>query len=59
MKTMTIVLLLILAGCGSVDRSIAKLTGSAETCIDGVRYIQFTSGVTVKYTPDGKVATCQ
>ena len=52
-------LVLLVAGCGRVDRSIAGWTGKgAETCVDGVLYLQFTSGVTVKYRPDGTVATC-
>ena len=51
--------LLLLAGCGRLDRNIAGWTGKgAETCVDGVVYLQFTSGVTVKYRPDGTVATC-
>lgn len=48
-----------LVGCGAVDRTVAKLTGVAESCHSGVTYLQFTSGVTVKYTQDGKVATCK
>ena len=50
---------LALAGCGEVDRSIASFTGSAESCIDGVKYLQFTSGVTVKYNSDGTISTCK
>lgn len=53
------VVLLVAAGCGRLDRKIAGLTGKgAEVCVDGVLYLQFTSGVTVKYKPDGTVATC-
>lgn len=48
-----------LAGCGAWDRSVAQLTGVAESCHDGVVYLQFASGVTVKYTPEGKIATCK
>lgn len=51
-------LTVILSGCGKVDRLVASATGTAESCVDGVTYIQFTSGVTVKYRPDGSVATC-
>lgn len=47
-----------LSGCGKFDRVAASVTGSAESCVDGVAYLQFTSGVTVKYRPDGSVATC-
>lgn len=46
------------SACGQIDRKIASVTGSSESCVDGVTYIQFTSGVTVKYKPDGKIATC-
>jgi hypothetical protein len=46
------------AGCGKLDRGVAKITGSAEVCVDGVRYLQFTSGASVKYNRDGTIATC-
>jgi hypothetical protein len=55
-----VTLFLSIAGCGRLDRWFAGVTGTAaETCIDGVVYLQFTSGATVKYTPEGKVATCR
>ena len=47
-----------LAACGAADRFGATITGSSVSCIDGVEYVQFTSGVTVKYKQDGKVSTC-
>lgn len=48
-----------LAGCGAIDRQLAALTGDAsKTCVDGVEYLQFTSGVSVAYTKDGKIKTC-
>jgi hypothetical protein len=47
-----------LSGCGKFDRGLAKITGSAEVCVDGVLYLQFTSGATVKYNRDGTIATC-
>lgn len=50
--------LLSLAGCGWVDRGAAYATGYSRSCIDGVEYLQFASGATVAYTPDGKVKTC-
>ena len=28
-------------------------------CVNGVSYLQFPSGVTVEYTPDGKIKTCK
>jgi hypothetical protein len=47
-----------LTGCGKFDRGVAKITGSAQVCVDGVLYLQFTSGASVKYNRDGTVATC-
>lgn len=61
MKKLIVLLLatLALTGCGRFDRWIAGWTGDGvETCVDGVKYLQFTSGVTVKYTREGKVWTC-
>ncbi len=48
-----------IAGCGGLSRGCAKLTGYDRVCIGGVSYLQFTSGVTVEYTPEGKVKTCK
>lgn len=60
MKTVLVVLLaLTMTGCGWMDRKIASIGGrAAETCIDGVVYLQFTSGATVKYNTDGTIALC-
>lgn len=58
MKMIMIGVLFALVGCGKLDRHIANFTGSSESCIDGVRYLQFSSGASVKYTRDGKIATC-
>jgi len=58
-KILILVAALSLAGCGALDRSVAAWTGKAESCIDGVKYLQFASGVTVKYNPNGTVATCR
>lgn len=61
MKKMILVfgLILSLSGCGAIDRQLAALTGDAsKTCVDGVEYLQFTSGVSVAYTKDGKIKTC-
>jgi hypothetical protein len=49
---------LTVAGCGKFDRGVAKITGSAQVCVDGVVYLQFTSGASVKYNRDGTIATC-
>lgn len=60
MKLLVILVVAIsLMGCGKVDRLEASLTGYAKTCIDGVQYLQFTSGATVQYDANGKVVTCR
>lgn len=60
MKSLIVVLLVVsLTGCGWFDRNVAALTGGAtKTCVDGVEYLQFTSGASVAYTREGKVKTC-
>jgi hypothetical protein len=58
MRIFAIALCLVLTSCGNFDRHVANITGSSESCIDGVRYIQFPSGASVKYTREGKIATC-
>ena len=58
-KVIVVVAVLLLAGCGKADRAIASWTGGGTTsCEGGVEYLQFTSGVSVAYTPDGKIKTC-
>lgn len=52
------VALIALAGCGSISRKTAAWTGYSTECVDGVSYLQFTSGVTVKYDKTGKIVTC-
>ncbi len=60
MKILLIVTaLLTLTGCGVLDRGWAYLSGYSEGCIDGVVYIQFPSGVTVKYDQTGNVQKCE
>ena len=46
------------AGCGKFERGVAKVKGHSQQCVDGVVYLQFSSGATVKYRPDGSVWTC-
>jgi hypothetical protein len=58
MKFIAIALCILLVSCGNFDRHVANITGSSESCIDGVKYIQFPSGASVKYTRDGRIATC-
>lgn len=53
------ILLLVLSGCGQIDRSMAKFTGNAtKTCVDGVTYLQFTSGATVQVDRSGLPVPC-
>lgn len=47
------------SGCGTINRFSAKITGSTEECVDRVIYLQFPSGASVKYKPDGSIATCK
>ena len=47
-----------LGGCGMISRTVAHYTGHSEQCVDGVAYLQFPSGATVKYDRAGKVVTC-
>lgn len=60
MKTLCIIAVAaLLAGCGWFDRKVtANLTGHSVACIEGVRYLQFPSGVTVQYGQDGRIRTC-
>lgn len=60
MKTIIIfAIALSVAGCGWFDRKLTAMTGEATaSCVGGVEYLQFTSGATVAYTPDGKIKTC-
>lgn len=48
-----------LVGCGKFDRLEASLTGVAKTCVDGVTYLQFTSGATAQLGLDGKPVACK
>ena len=61
MKKIIAVTLIALAmsGCGRSDKWVAGITGSSEMCIDGVSYLQFTSGASVKYDKNTRqIATC-
>ena len=57
--TALILVALSLAACGKIDRIEAAITGSSKVCVDGVSYIQFTSGASVQYDQAGKVVTCK
>lgn len=53
-------LMLVLSGCGRLDRWWASTTGgAAESCERGVLYYQFTSGAAPAYTIDGKLIPCK
>ncbi len=60
MKRLVILgLVVMLSGCGRLDRWWAGTTGGAvETCERGVLYYQFTSGAAPAYTIDGKLIPC-
>ncbi|HYF43617.1 MAG TPA: hypothetical protein VEA35_14410 [Ramlibacter sp.] len=50
---------LLASGCGWFERKVtANITGHAVTCVDGVAYLQFPSGVTVQYDRNGRIKTC-
>ncbi|KQT13298.1 hypothetical protein [Ramlibacter sp. Leaf400] len=49
----------LLGGCGWFERKVtANITGHAVTCVEGVAYLQFPSGVTVQYDRSGRIKTC-
>jgi hypothetical protein len=58
-KLFLFLLMLSLNSCGGCSKDIATLTGYANVCIDGVHYLQFPSGVTPKFKPDGTIVTCK
>ena len=43
---------------GVFARKLADLTGHATVCVDGVNYVQFSSGASVKYNVNGTISTC-
>lgn len=63
LKTSALLLLVgsigFLGGCGWFERGLATATGFSRMCVDGVEYLQFTSGATVAWTVDGKIKTCR
>lgn len=64
MKKLILLIVLVLtfpiSGCGAFDRAKAKITGDAtKTCVDGVTYLQFTSGATVQVDINGKPVACK
>ena len=47
-----------LTGCGKISRVEAAWTGHSIECVNGVSYVQFTSGAAPLYTIDGKLIAC-
>lgn len=47
-----------MSGCGVAQQGEAAMTGYANVCVDGVNYIQFRNGASVKYNVDGSIQTC-
>ena len=54
-----VMVVLALAGCGKVDQVVGALTGYSKICVDGVSYLQFTSGASVQYDKNGKIVLCK
>jgi hypothetical protein len=58
-SSILVILGVLLAGCGRIDKIEAVITGYAKNCIGGVLYYQFTSGAAPAYTIDGKLVACR
>lgn len=54
-----IIAIAIYLSSGIFTRKVADLRGHATICVDGVNYIQFSSGASVKYNTDGTISTCE
>jgi hypothetical protein len=49
-----------LTGCGWYERKVvANITGYSKTCIEGVTYLQFPSGVTPQLNIEGRPVDCK
>ena len=58
--TITIIAaVLALSACGQVGRMEAAATGYSKICVDGVSYLQFTSGATAQLDATGKPVVCK
>lgn len=60
---MVVVIFLIALGVwyvnqGKINRQMALIHGHWKVCVDGVAYLQFPSGVTVKYNKSGMIERC-
>jgi len=59
MKYLLLIALISLSGCGWFDKATAYTKGYSEHCINGVVYIQFTNGASVKYDKGNNVVECR
>jgi hypothetical protein len=51
---------LALTGCGWYERRVvANITGYSKICVEGVTYLQFSSGVTPQVNLDGRPVSCK
>jgi hypothetical protein len=51
---------LALTGCGWFDRYVvANTVGYSKTCVEGVTYLQFPSGVTPQLNIEGQPVACK
>jgi uncharacterized lipoprotein len=51
---------LMLSGCGWFDRYVvANTVGYSKTCVEGVTYLQFPSGVTPQLNLEGRPVACK
>jgi hypothetical protein len=58
MRILRLLALMSLSGCARFSLLVPHPIELSESCIDGVKYIQFPSGASVKYTREGTIATC-
>jgi starvation-inducible outer membrane lipoprotein len=53
------VLAVTLTGCGWYERKVvANITGYSKTCVEGVTYLQFSSGATPQVNLEGLPVAC-
>lgn len=57
--TITLLLAALLSGCGYFERVVGTVTGYSKMCVDGIVYLQFTSGATVQVDSNGKPVVCK
>ncbi len=58
-KLVAILLLSVsVTSCGWFERKLAVYTGYSKMCVDGVSYLQFSSGASVQYDITGKIVPC-